>query len=80
MNYSLKQIINALSNLYVNDGDKDGVLDELKAALALLESALEKLDGLSVQGRHVVDTLLGCMMFLEQITGKESGNGGQTNI
>lgn len=73
MNYSLQQIINALTNLHLNDGDKDGVLNKLKEAHDLLQSALDDMDGLSAQGRQVIDTLLGCMMAIDAIIGNKRG-------
>ena len=75
MNYSLKQIIDALDELCVLNGDKAPILLKLDEARQFIITALQDLDGLSVQGRGALDTLLGCMMTLESIAGKEDING-----
>ena len=72
MNFSLEQIIDALENLCVLDGDKAPILLKLDEARQFIKTALADLDGLSVQGRGALDTLLGCMMGLEAIAGGES--------
>lgn len=71
MNYSLKQIIDALDNLCVLDGDKAPILLKLDEARQFILTALKDLDGLTVQGRGALDCLLGCMMGLESIAGKD---------
>lgn len=71
MNYSLKQIYDALDILCVLDGDKAPILLKLDEAREMIKTALAELDGLSVQGRGALDTLLGCMMGLESIAGKD---------
>ena len=71
MNYSLKQIYDALDILCVLDGDKAPILLKLDEAREMIKTALSELDGLSVQGRGALDTLLGCMMGLESIAGKD---------
>lgn len=40
-------------------------------AIVELRDFLDVLDGVSVKGRDNVDTLLGCMMAVEQIIGDE---------
>lgn len=75
MNYSLKQIIGALTDLFVLDGDKSPILLKLDEAREIIKTALSEMDGLSVQGRGALDTLLGCMMGLESIIGKDENNG-----
>lgn len=71
MNYSLKQIYDALDTLCVLDGDKAPILLKLDEAREMIKTALLELDGLSVQGRGALDTLLGCMMGLDSIAGKD---------
>ena len=73
MQYSLKQIIEALEGLYVIQGDKMPALDELKEAKELITDALKDLEFLQVCGRGALDTLLGCMMGLEAIAGDNNG-------
>ena len=68
MNVSLRQIISALKELGVND-------EHLKVASHELSVALHELDEVEVKGRQNVDTLLGCMMALESIIGKEDEHG-----
>ena len=75
MNFSLQQIIDALDNLCVLEGDKAPILLKLDEARQFIKTALQDMNGLSVQGRGALDTLLGCMMGLESIVGKESDNG-----
>lgn len=75
MNYSLKQICDALDNLCVLNGDKAPILMKLDEARQFIKNALSEMDGLSVQGRGALDTLLGCFLALEAIIGKEEDNG-----
>ena len=61
---SLKQLIPALISL--------GVSAELiEDAILKLQEMLTNLDEVEVKGRQKVDTLLGCMMAIEAIIGKE---------
>ena len=77
MGYSLKQIIDALETLCVIEGDKAPILLKLDEARQFIKTALQDMDSLSVQGRGALDTLLGCMMALEAIAGKDGyENGG----
>ena len=73
MNYSLQMIYDALDNLCVLDGDKAPILLKLDEARQFIKTALQDMDSLSVQGRGALDTLLGCMMGLESIVGKDGG-------
>ena len=73
MNYSLQMIYDALDNLCVLDGDKAPILLKLDEARQFIKTALQDMDSLSVQGRGALDTLLGCMMGLEAIVGKDGG-------
>lgn len=65
---TLKQIIPALQTLGVS-------AEHIEAAMAELRGLLAELDDVEVKGRTKVDTLLGCMMAIEAIIGKEGNNG-----
>lgn len=65
---TLKQIIPALQNLGVSTEHIEDAISELRGLLA-------ELDEVEVKGRTKVDTLLGCMMALDAIIGKEEVNG-----
>lgn len=63
---SLKQLIPALISL--------GVSAELiEEAILKLQEMLTNLDEVEVKGRQKVDTLLGCMIAIEAIIGKDGG-------
>ena len=68
MNITLKQIIPALISIGVSVEHIDLAITELRGLLA-------ELDEVEVKGRQNVDTLLGCMMALDAIIGKEGNNG-----
>lgn len=71
---NLKQIIPALDSVGAST-------NHLHAAINELNVLLTELDGVEVKGRDNVDTLLGCMMAVEAIIGKEGGdNSGQANL
>lgn len=61
---SLHQIIQALISLGVSK-------DLAEAAIVKLEELLTELDEVEVKGRTRVDTLLGCMMAIEAIIGRD---------
>lgn len=63
---TLKQIIPALISLGVSAEHIDLAIAELRVLLA-------ELDEVEVKGRQKVDTLLGCMMAIETIIGKDGG-------
>ena len=65
---TLKQIIPALQTLGVST-------ERIEAAMAELRGLLAELDEVEVKGRTKVDTLLGCMMALDAIIGKEEQHG-----
>lgn len=65
---TLKQIIPALQTLGVST-------ERIESAMAELRGLLAELDEVEVKGRTKVDTLLGCMMALDAIIGKEEQNG-----
>lgn len=75
MGFTLKQIKDALSNLCVLNGQKEYALDEIDEAIDALNNVLQTLDGLTVCGRGTIDSLLGCMLAIEQIIGGDSNGG-----
>ena len=75
MNYSLKQLYDALDALCVLNGDKDPILLKIDEAREIIKTALNEMDGLTVRGRSALDVLLGCMMGLESIVGKDDAHG-----
>lgn len=68
MNITLKQIIPALTSLGISAERIDKAIENLNCLLA-------ELDEVEVKGRQQVDTLLGCMMAIEAIIGKDGDNG-----
>lgn len=64
----LQNVKNATDDLGV-----DGTL--LQAAIDKLKDFAATLDDVCVSGRDNVDKLLGCMMAIDIIIGKEDGNG-----
>ena len=66
MGVTLKQLIHALVSLGVDTKNIDEAIVALSALLA-------ELDEVEVKGRQNVDTLLGCMMAIEAIIGKDGG-------
>lgn len=68
MNITLKQLIPALACVGVS-------AEHIEAAIAELTILLAELDEVEVKGRQSVDTLLGCMMAIEAIIGKDGENG-----
>ena len=65
---TLKQIIPALASVGVG-------AEHIEQAMKELHALLDELDEVEVKGRQNVDTLLGCMLALEAIIGKEGDNG-----
>ena len=65
---TLKQLIPALISIGVSE-------EHIELAIAELRGLLAELDEVEVKGRQQVDTLLGCMMAVEAIIGKEGENG-----
>ena len=61
---TLKQLVPALISL-----GADATL--VTEAIKYLREMLEQLDNIEVKGREKVDTLLGCMMAIEAIIGKD---------
>ena len=66
---SLRQLIPALLSLGVPKEHVDAAITELLGLLA-------ELDEVEVKGRQRVDTLLGCMMAIEAIVGKDGEKNG----
>lgn len=64
---TLKQLIPALLSLGVSAEHIEAAIDELRGLLT-------ELDEVEVKGRTKVDTLLGCMMAIEAIVGKDGEN------
>ena len=75
MNYSIQQIFAAVNGLTVIGGDKEPILKELNSAMEALKRAAEFMDTLQVSGRDTIDTLLGCMLAVDAVIGKEENNG-----
>lgn len=65
---TLKQLIPALISLGVSD-------QKIQEVINILEGLLAELDEVEVKGRLKVDTLLGCMMAIDALIGKEGDNG-----
>lgn len=65
---TLKQLIPALISLGANE-------EHIELAIAELQALLTELDEVEVKGRAKVDTLLGCMMAIDAIIGKEEQHG-----
>lgn len=63
---TLKQLISALISLGVS-------VEKINEAINALTDVLIGLDEVEVKGRQKVDTLLGCMMAIEAIIGKDGG-------
>lgn len=68
MNITLKQLITALACLGVS-------AEHIELTIAELRSLLAELDEVEVKGRQKVENLLGCMMAIEAIIGKEDADG-----
>ena len=66
---TLKQLIPALTCLGVKTDTIYGAINEL-------QNLLVELDQVEVKGRQNVDTLLGCMMAIEAIIGKDGERDG----
>lgn len=63
---TLKQLIPALISLGVS-------VEKINEVINVLTDVLIGLDEVAVKGRQKVDTLLGCMMAIEAIIGKDGG-------
>ena len=65
---TLNQLIPALISIGVSEQHIELAIAELRALLAELEEV-------EVKGRTKVDTMLGCMMAIDALIGKEENNG-----
>lgn len=65
---TLNQLIPALISLGVSE-------QKIYDAINALKDLLLDLDDVEVKGRQKVDTLLGCMMAIEALIGKEGEDG-----
>lgn len=74
MKVTLAKIKNALQNLEYEGGDTL-LPTYLEEAIEKLEYFGEALNTISVRGRANVDALLGCMIGVEMILGKEDEDG-----
>jgi gamma-glutamyl phosphate reductase len=70
---TLYQIKDSLESIEPCDGDAS--TKYIDDAIESLKMASEALNTISVRGRSDVDKLLGCMMGIDMIIGKEYGNG-----
>lgn len=68
MSINIVNLISSLESLGVD-------AEHARNAICELHSLLMSLDEVEVKGRQNVDTLLGCMMAIESIVGKEEKNG-----
>lgn len=68
MNVTLKQLIPALFSVGASG-------EHIEKAIIELAALQGELDEVEVKGRQKVDTLLGCMMALDAIIGKDAENG-----
>ena len=66
---TLKQLIPALISIGADT-------EHINTAIAELTALMACLDDVEVKGRQNVDTLLGCMMAIEAIIGKDGGGDG----
>lgn len=68
MNINLRNLIPSLLSVGAD-------ASKATEAIGLLKELLAQLDEVEVKGREKVDTLLGCMMAIESIIGKDGDNG-----
>lgn len=66
---NLKQVKYTLENLDIIDGDNNTVYVE--QAIASLENAAEALNTIAVRGRENLDQLLGIMLAIDMVLGKD---------
>ena len=70
---NLKQVKYTLEHLDYVDGDCNTVY--IDRAIESLETAAESLNTIAVRGRDSLDQLLGCMLGIDMILGKEESDG-----
>ena len=66
---NLAQVKYTLENIDIIDGDKS--TEYVDKAIESLETALEALNTIGVRGRENLDELLGCILGIEMILGRE---------
>ena len=71
---NLKQLKYTLESLDFIDGDCNTVY--VGRAIENLETAAEALNTVAVRGRENIDKLLGCMLAIDMILGREEGEDG----
>lgn len=70
---NLKQVKYTLEHIDIIDGDNS--TEYIDKAIESLETAAEALNTISVRGRDSIDQLLGCMLGIDMILGKEESDG-----
>ena len=70
---TLNQIYIALDKLDIVQGEKENALSHVATAMSELNALQETLNEFQVKGRESVDTLLGCMMEIDKMTGDNNG-------
>lgn len=70
---NLKQVRYTLEHIDIIDGDNS--TEYIDKASEALETAAEALNTIAVRGRDNLDQLLGCMLGIEMILGKEESDG-----
>lgn len=70
---NLKQVKYTLEHIDIIDGDNS--TEYIDKAVEALETAAEALNTISVRGKDNLDQLLGCMLGIEMILGKEESDG-----
>lgn len=70
---NLKQVRYTLEHIDIIDGDNS--TEYIDKASEALETAAEALNTISVRGKDNLDQLLGCMLGIEMILGKEESDG-----
>lgn len=66
---SLEQVKYTLENLKIVDGDVS--IENIEAAIKALEAELDCLETVMVQGRENLDQLLGVILTINMIIGKD---------
>lgn len=76
MDINLNRVSKALENLEVlDDFGKNEAIDHLRSAINELKIVKDEMEIIPIQGRDRVDTLLGCMLGIDMIIGKEEDDG-----
>lgn len=70
---TLNLIYKAVEQLDIVDGDKQAALRQIGMAISELVTLQQTLDEFQVKGRTNVDTLLGCMLEIDKMTGEDNG-------